>query len=73
MKMGPKLGTKVNLMLNEHPQEFADTIMEPSRSNHLSSDTIYQSTLIPDIKGISEKFRCCGNHFNVRIIFKAKK
>jgi hypothetical protein len=47
--------------------------MEPSRRNHPSSDTIYQSTLIPGIKCISEKFGCSGNHFNVRIIFEAKK
>jgi hypothetical protein len=27
---------------------------------------------IPYVRGISEKFRCIGNHFNVRMIFKTK-
>jgi hypothetical protein len=28
--------------------------------------------IIPYVKGISEKFRCIGNCFNVRTIFKTK-
>jgi hypothetical protein len=60
-----------NLMLNEYPQEFTDFVMKPLKRNHLSSDTIHQGmVIIPYIKGISKKFRCTGNHFNVRIIFK---
>jgi hypothetical protein len=51
-----------NLLLNEYPQEFVDSSMKPSRSNCPSSDTIYQGTvIIPQVKGISEKFRCIGN------------
>jgi hypothetical protein len=47
--------------------------MKPSRSNFPSSDTIYKGTvIIPYVKGIPEKFRCTGNHFNVRTIFKTK-
>jgi hypothetical protein len=37
-----------------------------------SSDTIYEGTVIPYVKGISEKFRHIGNHFNVRTLFKTK-
>jgi hypothetical protein len=60
-------------ILNEYPQEFFDSIMKPGRGNCPSSDTIYQSTvIIPYVRGISEKFRCIGNHFNVRTIFKSK-
>jgi hypothetical protein len=60
-------------MLNEYPQEFVDSVMMPSRSNHPSSDTIYQGTvIIPYFKAVSEKLRCIGNHFNVRTIFKIK-
>jgi hypothetical protein len=56
-----------DLMLNEYPQEFGDSIMKLSGSNHPSSNTTYQGTvIIPYIKGISEKFRCIGKHFNVR-------
>jgi hypothetical protein len=46
--------------------------MKPLRSNCPSPDTIYQGTVIPYVKGISEKFRCTGNHFNVRTILKTK-
>jgi hypothetical protein len=57
----------------EYPQEFVDPIMKPARSNSPSSDTIYHGTLIiPNVRGISEKFRRIGNRFNVRTIFKTK-
>lgn len=59
------------LLLNEYPQEFDESIMNPSRSNHPSSDTIYQNKLIiPNVKGISEKFIHTENHFKVSTIFK---
>jgi hypothetical protein len=62
-----------DLMLNEYPQEFVDSIMKPSRSNCPYSDTIYQGTiLIPHVKVISKKFRHIGNNSNVRTIFKTK-
>jgi hypothetical protein len=60
-------------MLKEHPQEFFDSIMKPSRSNHPSSDTIYQGTVvIPHVKGTSSKFKRIGNCFNARTIFETK-
>jgi hypothetical protein len=59
-------------MLNEYPQEFVDSIIKPSRSNY-PSYTIYQGTvIIPYVKGITDKLRHIGNHFNVRIIFKTE-
>jgi hypothetical protein len=62
-----------DLMLNEYPQEFNDSIMKPSRSNRPPSDKIFQGTdIIPYVKGISEKFRRIGNRFNVRTILKIK-
>jgi hypothetical protein len=65
--------TRHDMMVNEYPQEFADSIMKPSSSNRPSSDTIFQGTIIvPHVKGISEKFRHIGNRFNVRTIFKTK-
>jgi hypothetical protein len=61
-----------DLTLNEYPQEFADSMIKPSRSNR-PSDTTYQGTVIIQyVKGISEKFRCTGNRFNVRTIFNTK-
>jgi hypothetical protein len=39
-------------MLNEYPQEFVDSIMNPLRSNRPYSDIIYQVTaIIPYVKG----------------------
>jgi hypothetical protein len=62
-----------DLMLKEYPQDFVDSIMKPSRSSHPSSDTIYQGiVIIPYVKGISKKFGCIGNRFNIRTIFKTK-
>jgi hypothetical protein len=62
-----------DLILNEYPQEFVDSIMTPLRSNHPSSYKIYKGmVIIPYVKGISEKFRHIWNHFNVRIIFRTK-
>jgi hypothetical protein len=62
-----------DFMLNEYPQEFVDPIMKPLTNNLPSSLTKYQgSIIIPDTKGICKKFRCTGNCFNVRTIFKTK-
>jgi hypothetical protein len=61
------------LMLNEYPNKFIHSITKPPRSNHPSLDTIYQDTVIvPYVKGLSKKFRCTGNCFNVRTVFKLK-
>jgi hypothetical protein len=63
-----------DLMLNEYPQEFVDSIMKPSRSNRPSSDIIHQGTvIIPYVKSISEKFRRIVNRFNIRTIFETKR
>jgi hypothetical protein len=41
--------------------------------NRPSSDTVYQGTVvIAYVKGTSEKFRCTGNCFNLRNIFRTK-
>jgi hypothetical protein len=60
-----------DLILNEYPQEFVDSIMKPLRSNRHFSDTVYQGmVIIPYVKGISKKFRHIGNCFDARTIFK---
>jgi hypothetical protein len=62
-----------DLMLNEYRKTSVDSIIKPSRKKHISSDTIYQGiVIIPYVKGMSEKFRCTGNFFNVSTIFKTK-
>jgi hypothetical protein len=45
--------------------------MKPWKSNHPSSDIIYQGTvIIPYTRGTSENFRHIGNRFNLRTILK---
>jgi hypothetical protein len=62
-----------DLMLNEYPKEFVESVMKPLATNRPSSDTIYQGTvIIPYVKGTSEKFRRIGNCFYLRTIFKTK-
>jgi hypothetical protein len=65
--------TKHDLMLNEYPKEFVDSVMKPPARNRPSSDTVYQGTvIILYVKGISEKFKRIGNCFDLRTIFKTK-
>jgi hypothetical protein len=66
-------GIRHDLILNEYPQVFDDSIMKPGRTNRLPSDEIYHGMVIfPYVMGISEKFRRTGNRFNVRTILKTK-
>jgi hypothetical protein len=62
-----------DLMLNGYAQGFVDSVKKPSRRNRPSSDTIYQGTvIIPYVRSIFKKFRCIGNRFNLRTIFRTK-
>jgi hypothetical protein len=46
--------------------------MKPGKSK-CPSDTIhYRRVIIPYVRGISEKFRCFGNRFNVMTICRSK-
>jgi hypothetical protein len=52
---------RMRILHNEYPQEFVDSIMKPGRSNHPSSDTIYQSmVIIPYVRGISKNSDALG-------------
>jgi hypothetical protein len=49
-----------DLILNEYPQEFVDPAIKPSRSNHSSSDTIYQGTVtVHYVNGEKLKLSLC--------------
>jgi hypothetical protein len=62
-----------DLMLNEYPKKFVDSVMKQLPRNRPSSDTIFQDTVvIPYAKGTSEKFRRIGNRFNLRTIINNK-
>jgi hypothetical protein len=58
---------RYDLMLNEYPKESVDSVMKSSVRNRPTSDTV-----VPYVKGISEKFRHIGNRFSLRTIFKTK-
>jgi hypothetical protein len=51
---------KQDLMLNEYPQHFIDSIVKPSRSNCTLGGTYHGMVLIPYVWGVSEKFKCLG-------------
>jgi hypothetical protein len=62
-----------DLVLNEYPKEFVDSVLKLSARKRPSSDTVYQATVdIPCVKGTSEKFRRIGNRFNLGTVFKTK-
>jgi hypothetical protein len=46
-----------DLIFNEYPEGLVDSVLKPLTSNRPSSDTVYQGTVIPYVKGISKKFR----------------
>lgn len=59
------------LKLNENQQEYIDSILKPANSDRPFPDTIYRGAIgIPHVRSTSEKFRCTGNRFNVKIIFE---
>jgi uncharacterized protein (UPF0335 family) len=64
---------KQDLMLNGYLQHFIDSVIKSRRNKHPSTDRIPHTTVInPYVRGISEKFWCIENHFNIRTIFKTE-
>jgi hypothetical protein len=62
---------KHDVILNEYPQNFIDSIMKPERSNHPSDRLNHGTVIIPHVRGISEKkIRYIEDHFNIRTILK---
>jgi hypothetical protein len=60
---------RYDLMLNEYPQEFVDSIMKPSRSNRPSSTIHHGTVIILYVRGRSKKIQThwkliqCQEHF----------
>jgi hypothetical protein len=51
---------RLDLILDEYPQEFVDSIMKPVRSNH-PSDTIYHGmVIIPYVNGAAKNSDALG-------------
>lgn len=61
-----------DLMPNEYPQEFDDSIIKPSRSNRPSDKTCQGAVIIPYVKDSSEVFRRILNRLHNMTIFKTK-
>jgi hypothetical protein len=60
-----------DLMVNEYPKELVDSVMKPSARCRPSSERVCKGTVvILYVKDTSEKFRCIGNRFHLRTIFR---
>jgi hypothetical protein len=55
--------------LSGYPQGFTDSVINSKGSSPNREES---SAYIPYVKGISEKLKCKGNHYNIRMIFKTK-
>jgi hypothetical protein len=64
---------RYDLQVNGYPQGFIDSVIDytggscPNKEERLPG-----SIYIPYVKGGSEKFKCTGNRYNIRINFKTK-
>jgi hypothetical protein len=62
-----------DLQLNGYPQGFIDSVINPKGSSRpKTEDKPLGSVYIPYVKGVSEKFKCIGNSYNIRTIFRTK-
>jgi hypothetical protein len=62
-----------DLQLSGYPQGFIDSVINSKDSSHLNKEEKPLGSLcIPYVKGVSEKFKCIGNRYNIRAIFKTK-
>jgi hypothetical protein len=66
---------KQDLQLNGYPQGFIDLVINSRDGAHpkmTKEDKPLCYMHIPYVKDVSEKFRCIGNQYNIRTIFKTK-
>jgi hypothetical protein len=64
---------RCDLQLSGYPQGFIDPVINFKGSSRPSEEEKpLGSVYIPYVKGISEKFKCIGNRYNIRTIFKTK-
>jgi hypothetical protein len=62
-----------NLQLNGSPQGSIDSVINSKGSSHPDKEEKpLGSVYIPNVKGVSEKFRRTGNPYNIGTIFKTK-
>jgi hypothetical protein len=63
------------LKLDGYPEGFIDYAINFKRSRRVNREgkgTPVGSMHIPYMKGVSEQFKCIGNRYNIRTIFKTK-
>jgi hypothetical protein len=65
---------KHDLQLNGFPPKLINTVINNTRGNNRLRNEVKPigSVAIPYVKGISEKFKQIGNHYNIKTIFKTK-
>jgi hypothetical protein len=62
-----------DLQFNGYSQGFIDLVINSRCSSHLNKEQKPMgSVYIPYVKGVSEKFKCIGDQYNIRTIFKTK-
>jgi hypothetical protein len=67
------IGLRQDLQLSGYRQGFINSIINSRGSSHLNKEQKpLGSVYIPHVKGVSEKFKHVGNHYNIRTIFKTK-
>jgi hypothetical protein len=61
------------LLRNGYPQGFIDSVINSKGSSGPNKEEKPLGYVcIPYVKGVSEKFRCIGNRYNIRMMFKTK-
>jgi hypothetical protein len=61
------------LQFNGYPQGFIDSVINSKGSSGPNKEVKPLGYVcIPYVKGVSEKFSCIGNRYNIRMIFKTK-
>jgi hypothetical protein len=62
-----------DLQLRGYPDQFTDSVLTSRRNSRPEEEKKpLGSVIIPYMKGISEKYKCIGNHYNIRTVFRTK-
>jgi hypothetical protein len=65
---------KLDLGKNDYPKHVLDTTINKSGKKKFPSTQSKEActVVIPNVKGISDQFKCIGNKYNIKTIFKTK-
>jgi hypothetical protein len=64
-----------DLALNGYPQHLIDSVLNrlEVKSQQATDGACLSTVLIPYMKGISEEFRCTGERYNIKTVFKTRQ